>query len=113
MARKLSFFSVGVEGELVFVCLCGPGRVLQKGGKNLGYLPEDKKAPRGFQRRGVARAVYCLVSQSPFPSQRKPPPNILGGARAGKCTVYPSTHPPIHPGGFGFVIGVSRWETAI
>ena len=30
MARKLSFFSVGVEGELVFVCLCGPGRVLQK-----------------------------------------------------------------------------------
>ena len=29
MARKLSFFSVGVEGELVFVCLCGPGRVLR------------------------------------------------------------------------------------
>ena len=41
MAWKLSFFSVGVEGELVFVCLCGPGRVFKRRKKSririIGY----------------------------------------------------------------------------
>ena len=40
MARKLSFFSVGVEGELVFVRpWSGASVALQKEEKNLGIPP--------------------------------------------------------------------------